>query len=87
MGFTKNSAVKYEIDKVLFETDLWELTLKKLCELPIPSNLIMVATNTQQSNYGENIRENITTEEIKKYCLAGKKVFVKTYVVEARMRS
>ena len=38
LGCTEANAIESETDEVLFETDLWNLVLKKLDGIPIPSN-------------------------------------------------
>ena len=62
LGCTKTSAIKYEVDKVLFKINLWELTLQKLKEILIPSN---------PCDDNKNGMGNINVEENKKGVKSG----------------
>ena len=53
MGCTETNVMKSETLKVLFEIDLWKLALKKLYELPIPSNLL----NDDGDDVGNTIKD------------------------------
>ena len=67
LGCTKTSAIEYEADEVLFKIDLWELVLKKLDKIPVPSN----PPDDNENNMG-----NVNIEKPKKMVSMVKKVQV-----------